>query len=441
LSSTVNRLPSTAIKNKMNYTDFQDIDELKFALKSLIVDDPDEALEELSKVMDMKSRQMNSLILYKSRKNTLNKEIQNGLISDDNKNVRQNQLQNSIMSFLDGLKEKDFNASILETVGKDIDTKEVFQPTIEPTEVNHKSIVALLIFPNDMSLGNLQEEERAIQSALLHFRKAGGNIEVITISSVDELFDYFNLYKGQIGLIHYGGHAESNGLFIDGNKANAKGLAELMGTEPNLEFVFLNGCATAGQVKLLQENNVKTVLATAVPVSDNKATNFAVHFYKSLAYAGSRSNLQEAFTRAKAYINTTETAPIEIATTRGFVLNDSEEITSFKWALYQNPKFENTLDWKLPKRGVNPNMSTKKLIDAKLAAVNTINDKLNNNNNGLSDIERAGLEKQVILLEKKIAFFDNKIIGGGLSADQEFAYLTQLEEMQAKLKEIKNKLK
>lgn len=425
----------------MNYTDFQDIEELKFALKSLIVDDTDDALAELSKVLDEKSKQTNTLLLFKSRNNGLKKDIQNGVISPDNKNVRQNQLRVSIMGYLDALKDKDFKANILETVGKEVDTKEVFQPTIEPTESNIKSIVAMLIFPNDMSLGSLQEEERAIQSALLHFRKAGGNIEVITISSVDELFDYFNLYKGQIGLIHYGGHAESNGLFIDGDKANAKGLAELMGTEPNLEFVFLNGCATAGQVQLLQENNVKTVLATAVPVSDNKATNFAIHFYKSLAYAGSSSNLQEAFTRAKAYINTTETTPVEIATTRGFVLDDSEEITSFKWALYQNPKFENTLDWKLPKRGVNPNLSTKKLIDAKMAAANAINDKLNNNNNGLSDIERAGLEKQVILLEKKIAFFDNKIIGGGLSADQEFAYLTQLEEMQAKLKEIREKLK
>lgn len=418
----------------MNYTDFQDIDELKFALKSLIVEDTDDALAELSKIVDTKSREANTLILFKSRNNGLKKDIQKGIIDDNNKDVKQNQLRVAIMGYLDDLKEKDLKSNILQ----EIDTKNIIQP-IEPVESNIKSIVALLIFPNDMSLGNLQEEERAIQSALLHFRKAGGNIEVITISSVDELFDYFGLYKGQIGLIHYGGHAESNGLFIDGNKANAKGLAELMGTEPNLEFVFLNGCATAGQVQLLQENNVKTVLATAVPVSDNKATNFAIHFYKSLAYTNSGSNLQEAFIKAKAYINTTETTPIEIETTRGFVVENAAEITAFKWALYQNPKFENTLDWKLPKRGVNPNSSNKKLIDAKLAALNKFNDKTSVN--GLSEIERKGLEKQVILLEKKIAFFDNKIITGGLSADQEFAYLTQLEEMQVKLKEIKNKLK
>lgn len=420
----------------MNYTDFQDIDELKFALKSLIVEDTDDALAELSKVIDTKSKEANTLILFKSRHNGLKKDIQKGVISDSNKNVSQNRLRVAIMGFLDNLKEKDFKSNILENVGQTIDTKEIFPPTIEPVESDVKSIIALLIFPNDMSLGNLQQEERAIQSALLHFRKAGGNIEVITISSVNELFDYFNLYKGQIGLIHYGGHAESNGLFIDGNKANTKGLAELMGTEPNLEFVFLNGCATAGQVKLLQENNVKTVLATAVPVSDNKATNFAIHFYKSLAYAGSSSNLQEAFIKAKAYINTTEITPIEIATTRGFVLDNSEEITSFKWALYQNPKFENTLNWKLPKRGVNPNLSTKKLIDAKTAAANA-----STSVNNLSETERKGLEKQVLILEKKIAFFDNKIITGGLNADQEFAYLTQLEEMQAKLKEIREKLK
>ncbi len=417
----------------MNYTDFQDIDELKFALKDLLLEDIKEALNELENVATPKS--YTSISLFKSRNIRIKKKIEGQLATSEKTDVEENLLRYNISGFIDTLKEKHFKPNILESFVKEMDTKEVLTPNIEPLENNHKSIVALLIFPNDMSLGNLQKEERAIQSALLHFRKAGGNIEVITISSVDELFDYFNLYKGQIGLIHYGGHAESNGLFIDEDKANAKGLAELMGTEPNLEFVFLNGCATAGQVELLQENNVKTVLATAVPVSDHKATNFAIHFYKSLAYTGSRSNLQEAFTKAKAYINTTETAPIKIEIVRGFVMDSATEINKFKWALYQNPKFENTLDWKLPKNGVNPNISNKKLVEP-----NTTTNSTPVSNN-LSDIERAGLEKQATILEKKIAFFDNKITTGGLSADQEFAYSMQLEEMQAKLKEIKNKLK
>ena len=38
---------------------------------------------------------------------------------------------------------------------------------------------------------------------------------------------------------------------------------------------------------------------------------------------------------------------------RGFVTDDEVQIETFKWALYDHPNFESTLNWKLPKVGVD----------------------------------------------------------------------------------------
>ncbi len=420
----------------MTNSNFQDLDEIKLHLKNLLIDDTTVALQATGQVLNTTSKHQNFLILFKARYNKLQKEKASGLISDDNYRVQSAQILNALTGFIDDFKEKDIKENTsLESLPLPfpfpIPSAIVLPPPPSVTIENPKPLVALLIFPNDKSLENLSIEEREIQLALLHFKQAGGNIEVITLSSVSELFDYFNLYKGQIGLIHYGGHASGSGLEIDGSTAQANGLANLMGTEPNLQFVFLNGCATKGQVQLLQENRVKTVLATAVPISDQKATKFAIRFYQNLTFFGGKNTLQDAFQHAKAFIETTETTPVNIQT-RGFVMSDAEPIDDFKWALYEHPNFKNTLEWQLPKVGVNPNRTLDIATIEQPAAKPTIE--------LLSNIERNSLEQQKIILEKKIAFFDNKIITGGLNADQEFAYLTQLETMNEQLSNIKLKL-
>ena len=338
----------------MNYATLQDAEELKLALQNMLFNDIGICLDELQKVLTKKKQ--GDLLLLKMQYKNLQKDQNLGLTTSEQLRVLNAQFAHRINGYIDSLKEHHFKPEVLTLLGTDITNKSQSPTTLIPTERSHSidPLVALLIFANDTEdpLGNLKEEERAVQLALQHFKKAGGNIEVITISSVNELFNYFTLYKGQIGLIHYGGHASGKGLQIDGTLANAEGIANLMGTEPNLQFVFLNGCATKDQVKLLQANKVKTVIATAVPINDRKATDFAVRFYQNLTYFNGENTLEAAFLHAKAFVETTEVRPVTIGINRGFIMNTDKPIDTFQWELYEHPDFEGSLDWKLPKTGV-----------------------------------------------------------------------------------------
>jgi tetratricopeptide (TPR) repeat protein len=417
----------------MNETKIQDLDELKLYLKNLAIDDFENAVNELEKVL--KKDPFNIILNFKSRNNQLQKDIDAGVLTTEQRQFSRAKLTNSFTSTINDLKERHIKDGIIgeyEIKPRDTEKDTLTVSALTERIENTQSLVALLIFAEDTKdpLGNLKAEEKEIQKALLHFKKAGGNIEVITLSSVDELFDYFTLYKNQIGLIHYGGHASGNGLQIDGTLANATGLANLMGQEPNLQFVFLNGCATAGQVKLLQENKVKMVLATAVPVNDTKASNFAIRFYQNLTYFGGSNTLQNAYEHAKAYIETTETSPVNIQT-RGFV-TDEEPLETFNWALYTLPNFENGLNWKLPKIGVDK--------AKKVEIIEIPTEQSKNNNEPLSDIERKGLEEQQAKLEKRIGQYKTRIASGGLSLDQEFSAQDKVEELEMELAEVKAKL-
>ena len=423
----------------MNYSKFQDIDELKLALNNLLIRDVEVCLTELSNILGKKKR--NDTLLYKMRWNDYAKTQNAGLATVEQLRVQKAQLVNEIMGYIEDLKDRHIKPEVIAelNINPNIDSEKDYLldrrlPTLPIRQLeNIEPVVALLVFANDVDdpLGNLKEEEREVQLALQHFKKAGGNIEIITLSSVTELFDYFTLYKGQIGLIHYGGHASGNGLHIDGTLANAQGLANLMGTEPNLQFVFLNGCATKDQVKLLEENKVRTVIATSVPVNDRKATNFAVRFYQNLTYFGGENTLEDAFKHAKAYIETTAMQPIEIKETRGFVFDDAKPISMFNWSLYGNPENWN---WRLPKMGV----TLKKNDTSVETVISTPNPVIPNNN--LSDIERQSLERQKDILEKKIGNYNERLLSGGLSFDHQFAAEEAVKKMETQLAEIKQKL-
>ncbi|MFK7947185.1 MAG: hypothetical protein AB8G11_06335 [Saprospiraceae bacterium] len=420
----------------MNYSKLQDIDELKLKIKTILIEDIDLSLTELSKVL--KGNKASDTLLFKMQYNDLKKNENLGLLTDEQKRVRKAQLVNGINGFTDNLKDRHFNPDIIAQFGsspKSDNEKESLPIESLPTQPirqleNTKPVVALLVFANDtdVPLKNLQEEEKEVKYALKHFEKAGGNIEVVTVSSVDEIFRYFNLYKGQIGLIHYGGHASGKGLQIDGTLANANGLANLMGTEPNLQFVFLNGCATKDQVKLLQENNVRTVIATSVPINDRKATDFAVRFYQNLTFFDGENTLEDAFKNAKAYIETTSITPVDIELTRGFIFKEDKPINAFNWALYGN---EENWKWKLPKMGILKKNENNGNIE-------TVEKTISNNN--LSDEKRKNLEDRKALIEKRIGQYKNRILAGGLSLDQEFAAQDKVAEFEKELAKVNKEL-
>ena len=155
-------------------------------------------------------------------------------------------------------------------------------------------------------------------------------------------------------MLHYGGHADGSVLDLQaaggGNvAAHGEGLAQLLGTLPNLKLVFLNGCATQGHVEQLLAEGVPAVIATAAPVEDDIALQFAREFYTALADPGASRTIDFAFARAKALVATAKGSAIEIES-RGMRAGSGAPplIGAAKWGLYAAQGKEAALAWTLP---------------------------------------------------------------------------------------------
>lgn len=217
--------------------------------------------------------------------------------------------------------------------------------------------VIILAFANDQDdyLKNIQRERKGVYEALRP-QNDRRSIDVYKEeeTSTEDLFKLFTLYGDRIAIFHYGGHASGTGLRLEtvsgaAEQANATGLAQLLGMQKGLKLVFLNGCATGGQVKTLLAHGVKAVIATAVPINDQMATEFAEQFYNALA---NRSSIDRAFDTARAFISTRYGAGQKVGTFRGGFDTGEEtpETTSagMTWGLYLNDDADDVLAWALP---------------------------------------------------------------------------------------------
>jgi len=217
--------------------------------------------------------------------------------------------------------------------------------------------VVILAFANDQDdyLQNIQVERGAVSRALQDYDdKSYIKLWKQESTSIKDFFDLFDRYAGRVAIFHYGGHANGSALQLEAETgatelANAGGLAARLGRETALQLVFLNGCATGGQVAALLAAGVKAVIATAVPINDAMATDFAVRFYDTLA---TRKNIGEAFEAARDLITTKYGETRQIADFRGIgkvggaaAPAAGPELT---WGLYTGPDATAALAWKLP---------------------------------------------------------------------------------------------
>jgi len=212
----------------------------------------------------------------------------------------------------------------------------------------------ILVFANDQDayLPKLVAEEKAIQEALVDYAdKNYLEVRQKQHTSTEEVFYLINRYHNKVRIFHYGGHANGTALQLEKEigivqMANVKGIAGLLGTQKHLKLVFLNGCASKGQVKALLESGVPAVIATSAAIQDTQAQRFASIFYEAL---GKGSSIKDSFIKAKALLETEENAPhiSNIEETRGLVLKDQKQDT-LPWGLYFLKDNESTLDWVLP---------------------------------------------------------------------------------------------
>lgn len=165
-----------------------------------------------------------------------------------------------------------------------------------------KRPVVFLAFANDMDshLATLKDESRAVYDALQPLEQANAvDVHREESAEFDELYQDLLDYSGRIVVFHYAGHADGTMLQLEGGNGDAGGIAKLLGQQTSLKLVFLNGCATKDQVKLLHDAGVPAVIATAVKISDTKATKLATAFYDALVKG---YNIFGAFESARGYI-------------------------------------------------------------------------------------------------------------------------------------------
>ena len=158
--------------------------------------------------------------------------------------------------------------------------------------------VFLFAFANDAenSLG-LEEEERQLRRELrpihntrqIEYRSLGA-------TTIDDLIYELNDTHKYLYLLHYGGHSDSEFLELRNKPMQAEKVAKLLGMATNLHLLFLNGCANKDQVKYLQENGVKTIVATSVVINDLTAVKFSKSFYNALRGG---KDIEQAFETAK----------------------------------------------------------------------------------------------------------------------------------------------
>lgn len=196
---------------------------------------------------------------------------------------------------------------------------------------------------NDKHLPLLEEERKAITTELVPLAsKQYFQLFSEASATTKDLSRYVAEFKDRILLFHYGGHAESDKIFLTDQAANSGGLAQLLGLQTDLKLVFLNGCSTRQQVELLFEAGIPAVIATSVPVEDKAAQEFATIFYKALA---TQHALEDAFKLAAADYLLKAGEAVGIYRGIGPAQTPEEPLP---WGLYIQAEQEQVLQWKLP---------------------------------------------------------------------------------------------
>lgn len=207
----------------------------------------------------------------------------------------------------------------------------------------------LLTFANSDThkLLTLTQEYDGVNQALRE-RFANGDFVVVSepFTTPEKIIDLIRSHERSITLFSYSGHAGRDRLLLEDGEGHDRGMASLLGHCPNLKLVILNGCSTAGQVKLLKEKGVPVVIATSAPVDDYTATQFAISFFKELAQR--RKSIREAFERAVDAAQVRGKVDTIEITSRGLGSNKEEEAI---WGLYYDESNRDILDsWRLPER-------------------------------------------------------------------------------------------
>lgn len=205
------------------------------------------------------------------------------------------------------------------------------------------SLIYLTFANNERNpLPTLREEEDKIYSYLIRRAQQGHfDVQRESFATIPKITERINLFKKELTVFHYSGHADEHSLIVEDGPAFATGITELLGQCPKLKLIILNGCATYGQLKELQKLKTNPVIIyTHAPVGDQAANLFATSFYRNLS--DHYESIQNAFDTG---ISTAKSLNKNISIQRGIGHANVSEPRS-TWGLSSNDVFK--LGWKLP---------------------------------------------------------------------------------------------
>lgn len=219
-----------------------------------------------------------------------------------------------------------------------------------------KSILLVGAHAEGSPLPELVNEIRTLESILLPLYERGiWDLISNRAANLDDVFNTFSRQGPDIGFFHYAGHANQQELHLEGG-GRVRGIAELFGLTHGaaLRFVFLNGCASAGQVGDLHRAGVGAVLATSRPVDDQLALDFARCFYRTWTMEG--KTMEQAFATAKAFVHSKPGGNNkEIVTdTRSIGMTGDTDQQTIPWGLYINHELTSSAQQELLQYQLNP---------------------------------------------------------------------------------------
>lgn len=212
-----------------------------------------------------------------------------------------------------------------------------------------KTPLIFLAFANSSTspLENLKQERKTIKELMDPLESQNQLVlKDEAQADVQDIFTAFNSYQKPLTILHYAGHANGQSLRLEDAKFKGKTLADLVKIKNDnpqsspMALIFLNGCATKGQVEELLQAGTQCVIATQTNVGDNTATEFATQYYRALIQG---KTLQEAFDTAKAFIqNQYPTQAIRWSISNHHPHTSNDELA---WGLYANK--EEYKHWRL----------------------------------------------------------------------------------------------
>ncbi|RMG73859.1 MAG: CHAT domain-containing protein, partial [Bacteroidetes bacterium] len=209
--------------------------------------------------------------------------------------------------------------------------------------------LALLAFADDRStapriLSALEPERRALMQVLEPEQQAGALDVRVSDGGVAHLIRDLQDVRQRLLLFHFSGHGNGQALHLEqapgqGQTLAAPNLVTLLQDAPRLRLVFLNACATQGQVQALLDAGIPAVIATAHDIGDARARAFSETFYRGLVHG---ATLAGAFEDARIQLESSRPRPRVFQT---LTWEDEDPQTPCPWGLYCPNQADK--DWRL----------------------------------------------------------------------------------------------